>query len=192
MDLPDLKKIASLLQEKGVTLEPGLTDDEVAQVEGKYGFRFPPDLRSLLQLALPVSEGFPDWRNGDEASLRARLDWPADGICFDIEHNTFWFDDWGHKPATIEEAQRIARQEVAKASKLIPVYGHRYIPDEPHLPGNPIFSVYQTDIIYYVRDLVDYFDNEFSPEARVPDSVPRTIRFWDDLVRLNNEMGSTK
>lgn len=57
------------------------------------------------------------------------------------------------------------------------------IPAEPHLPGNPIFSVHQTDIIYYGIDLRDYLIHEFLARDDVgiwpiPDSV-RQIRFWD-------------
>jgi hypothetical protein len=65
-------------------------------------------------------------------------------------------------------------------SKLIPIYGHRMMPDEPHLPGNPVFSVYQTDIIYYGYDLADYLRHEFHLPGREPwPERVRAIRFWD-------------
>jgi hypothetical protein len=35
------------------------------------------------------------------------------------------------------------------------------MPAEPHLPGNPVFSVHQTDIIVYGLDLYEYLHNEF-------------------------------
>jgi hypothetical protein len=75
---------------------PGLTDAEVANVEGRFAFRFPPDLRSFLQTALPHGVGFPDWRSGDETMLREWLNSPAEGVLFDVEHNGIWIDEWGH------------------------------------------------------------------------------------------------
>ncbi len=79
-------------------LAPGLKQREIIRIEATYGFQFPPDLRQLLEAALPLSPQFPDWRAGDTANLRARLAWPLDGMCFDIEHNVFWLDEWGPRP----------------------------------------------------------------------------------------------
>ena len=155
------------------------------KVEGTFGFLFPPDLLELLKHALPVSPGFPNWRNEPEASMKYRLAGPADGICFDIVHNDFWMEEWGPKPDDLSTALDVARQEIAKAPVLIPVCSHRYIPDEPHLPGNPIFSVHQTDIIYYGKDLTNYLANEFLPDEEhyFPDYADvRKIRFWSQLV----------
>jgi hypothetical protein len=39
---------------------------------------------------------------------------------------------------------------------------HRYLPEKSHEPGNPVFSVYQADVIYYGADLIDYFEREFA------------------------------
>jgi hypothetical protein len=44
------------MKARGIRFEPGLTDAEVLAAEEKYGFRFPPDLRIFLQVALPVEE----------------------------------------------------------------------------------------------------------------------------------------
>jgi hypothetical protein len=54
------------------------------------------------------------------------------------------------------------------------------MPDEPHLPGNPVFSVHQTDIIYYGFDLADYLRHEFDFPGREPwPEQVRLIRFWN-------------
>lgn len=42
------------------------------------------------------------------------------------------------------------------APRLIPICSHRYIPEEPHDAGNPVFSVMQSDVIYYGADLANY------------------------------------
>ncbi len=158
----------------------GLSDQEIARVETRYTFTFPPDLRSFLQTALPLGHRFPDWRFGDEDELTEMLDAPRRGILFDIEHNGFWLPEWGPRPAALRDACAHVDELLRDAPKLIPVLGHRMMPAEPHAEGNPVFSVHQTDIIYYGFDLMDYFQHEFElPDRRPwPDSI-RAIRFWD-------------
>jgi hypothetical protein len=152
----------------------------VIAVEGRFGFRFPPDLREFLQTALPRGPQFPDWRSGDEAELRDWLDLPRQGVLFDVEHNEFWLEEWGPRPSSLGEALRVAGELVAAAPQLIPIYMHRMMPDEPHLPGNPVFSVHQTDIIHYGFDLADYLRNEFHlPGGEPCQEQVRPIRFWD-------------
>ena len=72
-------------------LTPGLTDAEFALVEASYGFTFADDHREFLAAGLPVDDepgrGWPDWRSGDPAELRRMLDWPVEGVLFDVEHN---------------------------------------------------------------------------------------------------------
>ena len=130
-----------------------------------------------------------DWRDDSEEEIRERLNLPAEGICFDIEYNNFWRDDWGRRPSNLQDAFTVARASIAAAPKLIPIFGRRYIPEEPSAEGNPVFSVIQTDIIYYGYDLTGYFLNELNntylsvdfPDL-LPDCVaksPRSIRFWD-------------
>ena len=144
----NLEYYKETLERAGVVFAPGLTDGEIRQTEEEYQFVFPPDLKEFLMHALPIS--FVDWRNGEKQKILAMLAWPYEGMCFDIQHNAFWMDEWGPKPTAFDEACQIARTAIDRAPRLIPVVGHRYIPDRPHEYGNPIFSVYQMDIIYYV------------------------------------------
>jgi hypothetical protein len=172
--------LVAKMHERGIEFTGGLTDAEVADTEARFGFRFPPDLRAFLQTALPLGENFPNWRSGKESTLREWLDLPRQGMLFDIEYNGFWLEQWGPRPSTLAEAKRIASELVTAAPKLIPIYMHRMMPDEPHLPGNPVFSVHQTDIIHYGYDLEDYLRHDFhiSGRHRWPEQV-RSIRFWD-------------
>ena len=139
-----------------VRFEPGLTDLEVGAVEDRFGFRFPTDLRSFLQTALPTGPRFPDWRTPSSSALVDQLAWPFEGIAFDIEKSAFWWEPWGPRPAALPDAIAVAKAAVDCAPRLIPVFGHRYLPAEPDLAGNPVFSVYQTDIIHYGVDLERY------------------------------------
>ncbi len=162
-----------------VDLAPGLSGAEISATEQRFGFTFPPDLRELLQVALPLGPGFPDWRSGDEIELDDWLDLPRQGLLFDVEHG-FWLLEWGTRPEPVQLALRRASDLVAAAPKLIPVYRHRMMPDRPRLAGNPVFSVHQTDIIHYGFDLADYLHSEFHIPGRMPwpDAV-RQIDFWD-------------
>lgn len=67
----------------------------------------------------------------------------------------------------------------------LPIYAHRFIPNSPNELGNPVFSIYQTDIIYYGIDLIDYFSNEFDievPKSYITVEQPKVIPFWSELV----------
>ncbi|HEY6252010.1 MAG TPA: hypothetical protein VI685_18800 [Candidatus Angelobacter sp.] len=156
----------------------GLTDAEVLGLERKFSFRFPADLRAFLQTAVPTHKHFPDWRSGSEIDLRDWLDSPRRGIFFDIERNNFWLTEWGQKPQSMREALDLADSLLAAAPKLIPIFAHRMMPDDPPYEGNPVFSVHQTDIIYYGYDLEDYLRHEFDLPGRKtwPEDI-RPIRF---------------
>ncbi len=172
--------LVTQMKERGIEFDAGLTDSEVGCTEACFGLRFPPDLCAFLQTAFPHGDQFPNWRSGEESALRDWLDLPRRGILFDIEHNGFWLEEWGTPPTTLADAKRKVSELIASAPKLIPIYLHRMMPDEPHEPGNPVFSVHQTDIIYYGFDLADYLRHEFGLPGREPWPEPlRPIRFWD-------------
>lgn len=172
-----------LRQEHGIECDEGLSETELLACETEFDIHFPDDLRSFLKCGLLVSDRFPNWRNGDRDELRSWLELPLNGILFDVEHNGFWLPEWGKRPCDMLHAKETVRNLVAKAPRLIPVYGHRMIPDRPIRAGNPVFSVHQTDIIYYGCDLRDYFIHEFFSKSEggvwpMTDCV-RLIEFWD-------------
>jgi hypothetical protein len=182
----DFEHYKNILCQAGVAFEQGLSQFEIQHIEQLYQFTFPPDLRNFLMFALPASKGFLNWREAEEEEIVNSLLWPYIGICFDIEHNSFWLDEWGQRPASLEEAFTIAKKAVENAPKLIPINGHRYIPDRPNEAGNPVFSVYQTDIIYYGSDLAEYLENEFryyfGRSGYSLKSEIKYIEFWSKLV----------
>jgi hypothetical protein len=181
-----MESVISALKDREITIEHGLTAEECAATERRYGFSFPPDLREFLSCGLPVPEDFPNWRTGKIQRSRTTteiselLDWPCEGMCFDIENNEFWMPDWGPRPSDLPEAFQLARRMVRQAPPLIPVFSHRFLPAEPPTEGNPVLSVWQTDIIYYGPDLISYFAEEFDlPAEHCRNSArdPRRIRF---------------
>ena len=70
--------------------------------------------------------------------------------------------------------------------RMVPVYGHRYLPAGRGTYRHPVLSIWQTDIIYYGLDLADYIDCEFGrhdPAEATDTRNPRaTVEFWRDLV----------
>ncbi|MCF3136181.1 hypothetical protein [Streptomyces olivochromogenes] len=175
--------------------EPGLTDAEFTRIEREYGFEFADDHRAFLAAGLPVnvppedgqtwSRPWPEWRGGDLDSLRRQLDWPVEGALLDVEHNRFWYEGWGERPADGTAALDAARHHLAEVPVLVPVYAHRYLPAGRGSVGHPVLSMWQTDIIYYGLDLVDYMHQEFDEARGEVDEGwnPRaTVPFWRDLL----------
>jgi hypothetical protein len=157
----------------------GYTQTELDDAQQMFGLVFPPDLVALLRDRRPL-DGHA-WT--DEAAIRRALAWPFEGLLFDVEHNVLWWPEWGTKPDSPTARAEILRSVVSRAPKLIPLISHRYLPEEPHEPGNPVFSVYQADVIYYGADLEDYFEREFAgvDSRPLPNQIKR-IPFWSDLV----------
>ena len=160
----------------------GYTRAELDAAQERYGLVFPPDLVDLWRERRLV-DGC-DWRT-DEEAIRERLAWPFEGLLFDVEHDALWWAEWGERPPSAPERAEVLREVVSAAPKLIPLYSHRYLPAEPHEAVNPVFSVYQSDVIYYGVDLADYFLREFDDSVPMSPRSPKRIRFWSDMVERN-------
>lgn len=147
---------------------------ELIGIETKYEFEFGPDHREMLLNAVPAGKGWMDWRSSSEEFVRGKLSWPLEGMLFDVEHGVFWPPSWGRKPVLGTDALQVARAEFLKWPSLVPLFGHRYMPAAPSESGAPVFSVYQTDVIYYGENLLSYVKSEFG-------GAPQTSRDADYL-----------
>jgi hypothetical protein len=166
-----------------VEIAPGLTDAEFGRVETEFGFEFADDHRAFLSAGLPVGDSWPDWRLGTRRPLRTLLQWPVDGLLFGVEWKEFWDDRWGRRPARMKDALRTARYRLDRVPRMVPVFGHRFLPVGRGSFGHPVLSMYQTEIACYADDLVHYVDNEFGPEPHRPVSERPTVEFWSDLAQ---------
>jgi len=179
---------ARRLAERHRDIQPGLTPAEFDRIEQQYGFEFADDHRAFLSVGLPVgSRSWPDWRNGAPESLREKLAWPVEGVLFDVEHNDYWHSGWGEQPTDRIAAVERARQHLARVPKLVPVYSHRYLPAGRGTSGHPVLSMYQTDIIFYGLNLLDYVYQEFSAGSGINRSDAQwqphaTVPFWRDFL----------
>lgn len=189
-----MKKIHTLidrLKTKGVEFSLPLTPAEIQQAQKRYGLSFAPDWVDLLRVAMPISSGFYDWRNEDPSYIRniqARQEWLLDGILFDVQTNDFWLPQWGEQPAQQKQALQIVRTHFAQAPKLFPIYGHRFMSSLPTEHGTPVFSVMQTDIIYYGVDLWSYLEIEFGLRDFDQQNwkAIKHIPFWSDFCETSN------
>ena len=160
----------------------GYTEGELDAAQAKYDLVFPPDLVALFREKRPVL-GY-DWRS-DDKEIREMLAWPLEGLLFDVENDSLWWPAWGERPARADDRAEVLRDVVAQAPKLIPLISHRYLPADPHEAGNPVFSVYQSDIIYYGANLTDYFEREFMGLHRPLPRPIKRIQFWSEFVGPN-------
>ncbi len=157
----------------------GYAQAELDRVQRRFGLVFPPDLVALLTRKRPV-DGH-DWT--DDRAIRRALDRPFNGLLESVERGTLWWPEWGRLPPTARAREQVLREVVSRAPKLIPLIGHRYLPEQPHESGNPVFSIFYTDAIYYGANLKDYFEREFTGSFGQPSPRPtKYIPFWSDLV----------
>ena len=89
-------------------------------------------------------------------------------------HNQVWHDSWSERPAERDAALEVARLHLARVPRMVPVYSHRYLPAGRGTFGHPVLSIWQTDIIYYGTDLIDYVHQEFGGPG-----MDRTDARWD-------------
>jgi hypothetical protein len=163
----------------------GYSDAQLADIQVRYGLNFPPDLVALYRERRPIDAY--DWLHDNEA-IKEMINRPFEGLWFDVEHAGLWWPEWGERPSNSQDRKALLRSVVDDAPRLIPLLSHRYIPEEPHESGNPVFSVVQSDIIYYGANLLDYFERELSgfTDRPWPHAIKR-IRFWSDMVERNGK-----
>ncbi|XP_024386120.1 uncharacterized protein [Physcomitrium patens] len=154
------RSVIDHLKKCEVPIAEGLSDEEFEKIEATYGFTFPPDLKGILQEGLPTGSGFPNWRTGNVQQLRMRINLPILRLLHEVAHSRFWWKPWGPRPLEIDHAVRIARSALRKAPLLVPMHGHCYISSAPNDAGNPVFLVYQNNVVYCGYDVADFFERE--------------------------------
>lgn len=177
------EKSVSLLMAKNITLEKGLTLDEIVLIEKIYGIVFPKSLRDFLMTVLPVSKGFYNWRNHTSENIeyiKFMIDEPIKCINNRPE-DIYWCEEWGEEPIDMNCFATEVKNRLKNAPKLVPIYAHRYMPvissENP-----PVISIHGADIIYMGENLVEYFNIEFGDRRQdtIKSIIP--IPFWTDIM----------
>jgi hypothetical protein len=171
-----------LFKSAGMPLGPGLTGDQLLQIEADFGFTFDKDHRELLSLATPLFDAWPNWLGGMTEQMQRALAWPIDGVLWDAHHNDFWPKAWGRKPKNASELDAAILKQLAHVPRLIPLLGHRFMAAGPSQGSAPVFSVYQTDVVYYGENLPSYVAHELGIPKGYATGIHRKIPFWSNLA----------
>ena len=200
----------------GTQWQIGLDEPRIDALERHWELKFPRDYRRFLSVLNAPDRGtyhvgfsddppygmvegddqpsYFDWQNDNEAIVGA-LNWPLEGLLFDVENNALWLDSWGERPGEAADAHEKVAQLVARAPTLIPITGHRYLLADSLEAGNPVLSVWGSDIICYGSNLRNFLLLEFSgllgldrdevteiANAGMTDEKIATIPFWGELM----------
>ena len=125
-------------------IEPGLTIEELKEVEQKYGFRFPPDVRDFLQVGLPLGCGWHDWRRLGKVTVSDDTEDTEDTVSqIQKLHCIPWRARYS-KDRQWDENESLAKAQdlASRVYPLIPLCQHRCIPSVPHECGLPILSMH--------------------------------------------------
>lgn len=183
---------------------PGLTEEEIIQVEQQWSVRFPPDYRLFLARLHTVNHpitlederrsqfpatypAFHNWLTETER-IQRQMDLLLEGILYDIERG-MWCASWGSRPATLQAQQAHVRALYEQAPRLIPLrFPFAFLLGEPVQSGNPVFSVFNTDMIVCHSDLYHYlchFVGIEQPRTEIlaKRAVYEAIPFWGGLLR---------
>jgi hypothetical protein len=174
-------RAVAALHRDGIRLARGLSAAEMIETEARFGLTFAPDHHWMLRTVLPVGDGWPDWRSGDPDQLQALIDRPVEDLALSVAGG-WWWNPWGGRPTRSADAERRAREHLARVPRLAPVSGERYLPCDPRLSGNPVLAWYSGDPVVLFTDLGDYTSPGRDAVER-PSPVPmRRIPFWSDLL----------
>ncbi len=154
----------------------GYSKEELDEAQDRHNLSFPPDLIDTL-LKARIPDGY-DWTK-DHDQIRERLEWPFEMLLSDVE-NGFWWPDFGDRPQNTEGCKAVLREYLDRQPRLIPLSGHRFIPDSPNAAGNPVFSMHGFDTIYYGANLEQWLRNEFMDEWNI--GMVKHISFWSDIA----------
>ena len=192
MDFPTMRSIllSKFGESNSLPIIGSFSDSSVHRIDPcmPYGSA---DASNMVQGEQP---SFYNWRTDAEAIKKA-MAWPLEGLLFDVEQNNLWLDSWGVRPSDAEGRQERVSELVSKAPSLVPVISHRYLLGTPVKAGNPVLSVYQSDIIIYgsnfrnflTADLSDLLGLDHEEAYRraiegVPFSSIISIPFWGEII----------
>jgi hypothetical protein len=173
-------------------VKPGLSEPELLEIEARYGVRFPPDLRSLLEVGVPVTRTkrglfvWPDWATDDRRErswIASNLAAPIDHILRAVEHEPWWWTAWGERPSSKAEGVRVAEAALRGAPRLVWLGGGGYLPFVPDASGNALFWINPNaggEAYVVARNLTTLNWHNYGVEPPWPEDLPkRRPSIWD-------------
>lgn len=165
----------------------GLSNAQLAELEGALGATLPFEVGLFLILGVPDDEGW--WRWADPVSDLAR--WDASvraGLLDAVENDGLWSSAWGLRPAEAAGRQDAVLGALAGAPKLLPIHDRDAVPlgiahDETENSANPVLRVEAGRARPVGVDLAAWLNEYFDvPLPMWPETAERTFDFWSDLT----------
>ncbi len=184
--------VAWLRAQPDYELEDGLAEAEIHDVEERFDIVVPPLWRRVLARVHPIGRSkpprgphgtlpliaYPDWRLRDEATTRNLIDAPIDGLLFDVEHNDFWWADWGQRLDEVPARRKRAVGHLADVPRLVPLWSHLYV---AATDDSPVFSIVQADLYVPALSVADLPTGQNQGVVALDDWPIGNIPFWSDL-----------
>jgi len=164
---------------------PGVTNRQIGELEAVIGYQLPFEVGLLLVMGVPLGDGWHQWDDpeSDWAAWNERV---IGGICIDIEHDDFWFDAWGPKPAALDQQIALARQAFqTSVPPLFPIYKDRAVPltvpgGFENSDGNPVISIAGSEAIF-LGDLASWLHQDFQVPLPMWPAEERSFPYWSEL-----------
>lgn len=178
-----MKDIKNVLNDNNYKTLPGMTKDEIEEAEKIYKIKFPLEYKNFLKEFVFEECNWSDFSSKNIEHIKELINWPIEGIIFDIKNNGFWMEKLGAKSRNIEERINVFLNKINEFPKLIPIINHDYIVCANDVQ-NPIISVYQSDFIISGDNLVDYLHQLISNDNKSKSNMIN-IPFWSDIIDCN-------
>lgn len=172
------------LERIGGDRSPGLTNREIGELEAVLDCQLPFEVGLMLVMGVPAAEPWHQW-DDPVAQFAASNERLLAGLSFAVEHEGFWFVDWGTKPDSVGQQLAVVAEVFASLPPLLPVYGDCFVPltvatGQDNSDGNPILSVHHAQVQVMGDDLAAWMHHAFEVPLPMWPSEQRSFAFWSD------------
>ncbi len=184
-----MKEIIERMKKQCIKFEKGLSKDEILTAQKTFDIKFPTEIKVFLSYAMPVSEGFYNWRDFSQENVDRIKGFQKiidDAFLFDFENNDLSkkFKDKFQRTKDETELRNKVMDYLHSSTKLVPFYKHRCFLNG--MDNMPIISFWQpTDSIFYGDNFEKYLKIEFLNENQVVGHIPEEFQktgIWKDLI----------
>lgn len=161
----------------------GLSDTQIDSIENKYAIKFSSEHREFLKVLHSIDKRevieytetfdedaeikcydepfFYNWLTDDE-EIQERMAWPYRTIFEDVVGaNKVWLESWGNtRPKSDDDKETVFSEWFKQTPKLLPIKSHRFVVSIENQEGNPVLSIWGSDIVVYGWNMRHYLLNE--------------------------------
>ena len=114
------------------------------------------------------------------------MDAPLDGVLADVLEHDFWPARWGVRPETDDERESIARAQLARVPRLVPLFAQCYLPAGDRRADAPVLTVDRTIVSVVGHDVAHYVGRMFAVHDPAQVGRPAWVPFWSELAALHD------